>query len=175
MRPARLLAALGLVLCLALSAQAGSRTAQVVYINDGDTILVSIKGREELVRLLGVDAPETGHSKGLARRARRHHRTPEQEAAAGQAARQAARALVKVGDMVKLVDGRPLSDYRDRYGRLLAFVYLPDGRMLNQEMIAGGWARVYRRFNYRHKADFRRAEREARKAKRGLWAEKGGP
>ncbi|MCF8032109.1 MAG: thermonuclease family protein [Desulfarculaceae bacterium] len=174
MRPARLALALLLTLALTCAAWAGARQAEVVHVNDGDTITVRIKGRRELVRLIGVDAPESGYSKGLARRAKKRHRTPEQEAEAGKASRQGMLGLVKEGDAVVLVDGRPQSAPRDRYGRLLAFVYLPDGRLLNQELIAQGWARVYQRFEFRHKADFLLAEKEARKAKRGLWA-KGGP
>ncbi len=174
MKRARLGLALVLALFLALPAWAASQRAEVVYINDGDTITVRLEGKEQLVRLIGVDAPETGFSKALARRARRRGRTPEQEAAAGRAARQAAREMVKVGDVVRLVDGRPQSPKRGHYGRLLAFVYLPDGRMLNQELIAGGWARAYGKFSYRHKADFLRAEKQARQQRRGLWAQ-GGP
>ncbi len=174
MRPARLLLALALVLGLALHAWAGSQKAEVVYVNDGDTITVRLKGKKRLVRLIGVDAPETGHSKALERRAKRHGRTPRQEAEAGRAARAALARLAHKGDTVKLVDGRPQSKLTDRYGRMLAFVYLPGGRMLNQELIAGGWARVYQRFDFRHKAAFVRAEKEARRARRGLWAQ-GGP
>lgn len=174
MRPARLILVLALVLGLALSAWAGSQQAEVVYVNDGDTITVRLKGKDRLVRLIGVDAPETGHSKGLERRARRHGRAPRQEAEAGRTARAALGRLVKKGDTVTLVDGRPQSKLTDRYGRMLAFVYLPGGRMLNQELIAGGWARVYRRFDFRHKTDFVRAEKEARQARRGLWVQ-GGP
>ena len=64
---------------------------------------------------------------------------------------------------------------RDRHQRLLAYVYLPDGRMLNQRLISQGWARAFRKFNYRHKENFLRLQKSARAEKRGLWQEPGGP
>ena len=162
-------ALLGLLL-MAVLAWAGAVTVEVARINDGDTITVHLRGKPELVRLIGVDAPETAHSKSLARKAKRSGRSATEEAKAGAASRKAMLKLVAVGDKVRLVDGRPQTRKRDRYGRLLAFVYLDDGRLLNQEMIAQGWAQAYRSFKYRHKSDFLRAQSQARLARRGLWA-----
>ena len=162
-------ALLGLLL-VASVAWAGAQSVEVVRINDGDTITVHLGGRPELVRLIGVDAPETVHSKSLARKAKHSGRSATEEAKAGAASREAILKRVAVGDKVRLVDGRPQTRKRDRYGRLLAFVYLADGRLLNQEMIAQGWAKAYRSFNFRHKSDFLRAESQARLARHGLWA-----
>jgi len=61
------------------------------------------------------------------------------------------------------------ADTRDRYGRLLAYVYLPDGRMLNRVLVEGGYGYADPRFNHRHKSDFSRLQRQAMKARRGLW------
>ncbi|MFH2126030.1 MAG: thermonuclease family protein [Pseudomonadota bacterium] len=162
-------ALLGLLLAAVL-AWAGGQGVEVARVNDGDTITVQLGGRPELVRLIGVDAPETVHSKSLARKARSAGRSATEEAQAGAASREALLKLVAVGDKVRLVDGRPQTHKRDRYGRLLAFVYSAGGKLLNQEMIAQGWARAYRSFDYRHKSDFLRAESEAHLARRGLWA-----
>lgn len=162
-------ALLGLLLAAAL-AWAGAVTVEVARVNDGDTITVHLRGKPELVRLIGVDAPETAHSKSLARKAKNARRSATEEAKAGAASREAILKLVGAGDKVRLVDGRPQTRKRDRYGRLLAFVYLADGRLLNQEMIAQGWAKAYRSFNFRHKSDFLRAESQARLARHGLWA-----
>ncbi|MEJ2700672.1 MAG: thermonuclease family protein, partial [Desulfuromonadales bacterium] len=60
-------------------------------------------------------------------------------------------------------------DERDRYGRLLAYVVLPDGRMLNRLLLEKGYAAVYRRFDFRLKQDFLRAEADARRRQVGLW------
>jgi micrococcal nuclease len=158
------------LLCLALPARAGGFSAEVARVNDGDTLTIHYQGKTELVRFIGVDAPETSHSKSLARKAKNAGRSATQEAQAGAASRRALLKMVAVGDTVSLKDGRPQSHKRDRYGRLLAFVYLADGRMLNQEMIAQGWAKAYRSFNYQHKSAFLDAESEARWERRGLWA-----
>lgn len=165
-------ALLGLLL-LAAVAWAEAPAAGVLRINDGDTITVRLGGKSELVRLIGVDAPETSFSKSLARKAKQAGRSLLAEAQAGAASRAALEGMVQVGDTVHLLDGRPQSERRDRYGRRLAFVYLADGRLLNLELIAQGWARAYRSFDYRHKRDFLEAEKQARQARRGLW-EKGG-
>jgi len=60
---------------------------------------------------------------------------------------------------------------RDKYGRLLAYVYLPNGRLLNRLLAEQGMAVVYRRFSFNMKADFLAAEAEARKSRTGLWAQ----
>lgn len=166
------LAALGLALLLAAwPAWADGQPARVDYVVDGDTVTVWLRGKSELVRLIGVDAPETTHSKGLARRARRYERPEQQEAALGAAARQAARGLLVPGEVVRLAWDQ---QRRDRHGRLLAYLFLPDGRMLNALLISRGWARAFRKFAYRHKKRFLGLEQQARQAQRGLWTQ-GGP
>jgi micrococcal nuclease len=59
---------------------------------------------------------------------------------------------------------------KDQFNRTLAYVFLPDGRLANLEMIRAGWAETYRRFDYTRKADFFAAERDAVAARRGMWA-----
>ncbi len=59
----------------------------------------------------------------------------------------------------------------DRYGRTLAYVYLPDESLLNLEIIRQGYGHAYTRFPFSRMEEFREAEREAREAQRGLWAE----
>ena len=75
--------------------------------------------------------------------------------------------LVKPGDQVKIeFDVRP----RDQYGRLLGYVYLFNGKMLNVEIVEAGYANV---MNYppnvKYQERFLKAYREARENKRGLW------
>ena len=87
---------------------------------------------------------------------------------AGRQARNALAALAPVGTRVTVeTDIRP----RDGYDRVLAYLYLADGRMLNEEMAKSGYvtALVYPP-NVRHVDRIRKAVREAREAKRGLWA-----
>ena len=59
---------------------------------------------------------------------------------------------------------------KDPDNRTLAYVFLRDGRLANVEIIKAGLAETYRRFEYQRKPDFFAAEREAKDAKRGMWA-----
>lgn len=49
-------------------------------------------------------------------------------------------------------------------------LFLEDGTLVDEAIIRAGWAEAYRRFTYRHKTAFQTAEREARTARRGMWA-----
>ena len=134
-----------------LAALPGVAAAQRVrQIIDGDTITVSGVG---VVRLLGVDAPEkTGGYR--------------QSEPYGDAATAFMKRLLE-GQIVRLeYDGAT----KDQYNRTLAYVFLPDGRLANVEIIKAGFAETYRRFEYRRKPDFFAAERAAKDAKRGMWA-----
>ena len=137
---------------LAGDAAAGRFTlrATVTSVADGDTLrVVTAAGRSERVRLVGVDAPERG-------------RCYASEAAA------AARRLSLGRDVV--LRGDPTQDTRDRYGRLLAYVWLPGGRDLGFQLIRGGYARAYvfeRPFE--RLAAYRRAEADAKRLSRSVW------
>jgi micrococcal nuclease len=126
---------------------ASLRVRQVI---DGDTITVSGIGT---VRLLGVDAPEkTGG-----------YRASEPY---GDEATKFMKALLD-GKLIRLeYDG----ERKDQYDRTLAYVYLEDGTLANEAIIRSGLAETYRRFTYRLKPRFQAAEREAREARRGMWA-----
>ena len=122
---------------------------------DGDTIHVSIAGRDEKVRYIGVDTPES-----------RRPGTPVQcfARAAG-----AFNARLLRGRRVRL---RTDVEARDRYGRLLAYVYRePDGLFVNAELVRRGFATVLTvPPNVAHAGEFLRLERAARRAGRGLWS-----
>lgn len=77
--------------------------------------------------------------------------------------------LVKTGDEVKIeFDVRP----RDQYGRLLGYVYLANGKMLNEEIVKAGYANIMTYPpNVKYQERFLKAYREARENKRGLWKE----
>jgi len=133
-----------------LSASPAGEWQRVRKVIDGDTITVSGVGT---VRLLGVDAPEkTGGYR-------------ESERFGDDAAR-FLRALVD-GKLVRLEYD---AERTDQYQRTLAYVILEDGTVVNEAIIRAGWAETYRRFTYWRKADFQAAEREAREARRGMWA-----
>jgi micrococcal nuclease len=60
--------------------------------------------------------------------------------------------------------------HRDKYGRILAYVYLKDGIFLNVDLVPRGYAHAYTRFPFRHVVEFRALEREARRRGVGLWS-----
>ncbi|MDP9346924.1 MAG: thermonuclease family protein [Actinomycetota bacterium] len=126
----------------------------VVRVVDGDTIRVRLNGRSERVRYIGVDTPESVKP-GV----------PVQCYAERAAA--ANRALV-AGRRVRLVGD---AEQRDRYGRLLAYVYRePDGAFVNAALVRDGYARTLTiPPNVTHREDFSRLAGAARRARRGLW------
>lgn len=122
---------------------------------DGDTIIVKMKGTEERVRLIGVDTPETVH--------------PEKPVAFFGKEASAFTKRMAEGKRVRLeYDWQE----RDKYGRLLAYVYLEDGTFLNAEIIKRGYGFAYTRFPFKDLDKFRKYEREARENIRGLWGNK---
>lgn len=129
--------------------------ADVVRVVDGDTIVVSIDGRQERVRYIGVDAPETG---------------PAGDAEPfGDEATAMNKALLDGG---RVCLERDISD-RDRYGRLLRYAWLLDGRLVEEELLREGLA-----FVVTYPPDVKYveslhlpAQAAARDARRGIWAE----
>jgi micrococcal nuclease len=136
-------------------AAGSSHAARVVRVVDGDTILVALGGREERVRYIGVDTPESVKP-GV-----------RVQCYAKAAAHENARLLA--GGAVTLVAG---ADPRDRYGRLLAYVYRrPDQLLVNAELLRGGYARPLTIApNDEMASRFRTLARQARGAGRGLWS-----
>lgn len=136
-------------------------TATVVKITDGDTLRVRIGGTEERVRLLGIDTPET-HGRGGLREC------------FGAEATANLRRLVPPGTKVRLVRD---VEARDRYGRLLAYVYrASDGRFVNLAQADEGFAAALTYPpNVAHADELVAAAADARRAGRGLWSKCGGP
>ena len=135
---------------------AGETNATVAEVVDGDTIVVRSKGDRERVRLIGIDTPETVHP------------TKPVECF-GQEASERTKELLPVGTLVVL---RRDVEARDRYGRLLAYVFRSeDGLFINLDLVLEGFAHAYR-FppNDALAAQFSRAESLARTSGLGLWA-----
>lgn len=142
--------------------------AKVVRVVDGDTLKVMIEGRIVSVRLIGVDTPESKANKKAKKDAARSSQDIKTMVSLGKAAVGFTKSIVNPGDIVDIEqDVQP----HDRYGRLLAYVYLKSGKMLNEEIIAAGFASVMTiPPNVRHQERFLRAYRAAREERRGLWA-----
>lgn len=130
------------------------REAEIIRVTDGDTVEIrpTINGEED-VRLIGVDTPETAGSP-------RGAQPYGEEAAEFSEQRLEARRVTLRFDVEKT----------DQYGRLLAYVYLPDGSMVNETLLEEGYAQVAT-FppNVRHLGRFRTAQMSAREAGRGIW------
>ena len=163
------LRALAVLLCVFLaSCSAGLHDYSDILVTrviDGDTIELADRER---VRLVGIDTPESRYNTKLTRDMKRTGKDAAVIIAMGKRATDFARMLVG-GKRVRLEFD---VERRDRYGRLLAYVYLPDGDMLNAELLRQGYAQVYT-FppNIKYVDKFLRLQREARENRKGLWAE----
>ncbi|MEY2423790.1 MAG: micrococcal nuclease [Acidimicrobiaceae bacterium] len=134
--------------------------ATVVRVVDGDTIVVHIGGRDENVRLLGIDTPET-------------HKPDTPVECYGPEASDRMTALLPAGTKVRLVRD---VEARDRYGRLLAYVYRDsDGLFIDVTMVTEGFAGTLAiPPNLAHRSELDAAATAAQAARRGLWSACGG-
>jgi len=131
--------------------------ARVVRVVDGDTLVARLDGDDERVRMLGVDAPESV--------------TPDRPRECfGPEAGSEARRLLPEGARITLAFD-PSQGRTDQYDRLLAEVTREgDATTINEQLIAGGFAEVFRGDGRgRLQARLRAAQREAKKDGRGLW------
>ena len=133
-----------------VASQGDSTTVQVVRVIDGDTIRVCcVFGDRVTVRYIGIDTPETKHP------------TKEVEPYGTEASEANG----------KLVDGEKVtSDFDvqqfDKYGRILAYIYLEDGTFVNAWLVENGYAAVMTiPPNVKHEGLFRRLHWEAREAR----------
>lgn len=142
-------------------AEAANNQAQVLYsvvkVVDGDTLSVSIDGKTETIRLIGINTPETVDP-----------RKPVE--CFGIEASNKAKELL-IGKKVRLEIDSTQGD-RDKYNRLLRYVWLESGIFFNKQMISDGYGYEYTYSKpYKYQAEFKQAENEAKQAKRGLWAD----
>lgn len=122
---------------------------------DGDTIAVNMNGAVEDVRMIGVDTPET-------------HKPNTPVQCYGKVAATYTKNLID-GSKVRL-QADPLDTNRDRYGRLLRYVYLSDGTMIEEKLIQNGYGFAYTQFPFQKTDEFRADETAAKTAGRGLWS-----
>ena len=160
----RIVAILALTLVATACAQsqqpAADGRAAVVRVVDGDTIVVRLAGHDEHVRLLGIDTPET-------------HKPDSPVECFGPEAADRLSSLLPNGTVVRLVRD---VEARDRYDRLLAYVYRDsDGLFVDLAMVADGYAGTLTiKPNVAHRGELERAATDAQAAHRGLWATCGG-
>ena len=127
----------------------------VASVEDGDTIVVDMNGTPERVRFIGVDTPE------------KHHPNKPVQCFAQAAS---VRMAELIGDKPVRLEADPTNQNRDRYGRLLRYVYLEDGTLLNAQQIADGYGFAYTAFPFEKMEEFRALEDSARQEGKGLWS-----
>lgn len=123
-----------------------------IRVVDGDTIVVDLGERREKVRLIGVDTPETVHP-----------------------AKPVEYFAKEASDFTRrMVEGKEVClkfdwQQRDKYKRLLAYVYLLDGTFVNAEIIKQGYGFAYTRYPFKYMDKFRGHQMEAKEKRKGLW------
>jgi micrococcal nuclease len=127
----------------------------VTKVVDGDTIKVNINGQEETIRLLLIDTPETVHP----------HKPVQPYGPE-------ASAFIK-----QLLDGKKVRlelgiSERDKYGRLLAYVYTENGKMVNKLLLEEGLARVAYIYqpNTKYLEELQAIQKKAQELNKGIWS-----
>jgi micrococcal nuclease len=136
--------------------KAGVELYRVVKVIDGDTIDLDINGQTERIRLIGMDTPETVDPR----------KTVE---CFGKEASNKAKEMLTAKSVKIAAD--PTQDNRDKYKRLLRYVYLEDGTNFNKLMISEGYAHEYTYYvPYQLQVEFKAAQKDAEENERGLWS-----
>ena len=177
-------AVLLLVFVAGLIAERGEReaylpsTGTVTKAVDGDTLRVTGGGEVYRVRLIGVDTPEAYESDKLTREAKRTKQDKTTIMALGRRASAFTRKLCEGRECrLEYDDANARRGHRDRYQRLLAFVWVTDKAgaevLVNAEIIRQGFGKAMTQFEFdsKRQVEFLRLQREARAEKRGLWGE----
>ena len=129
---------------------------RVERVVDGDTFIVIKNSVEEKVRLIGVD-------------------TPESVATGKNAYKNCKEGKIASNYTKKLIENKKVKiitdvEKEDKYGRILAYVYLKDGRMLNKILLRKGYARTMTIApNVAHSKEFKKIQKKAKENKKGFW------
>lgn len=166
---ARTLNAVLTALCLVIPCNwLAAEQANVLSVSDGDTVVLRVGHHRERMRLIGIDTPESHPNKRAQKQALRNHQDIQSIIEQGRRAAQFTRNLLPSGSSVNVEYDL---ERRDHYGRLLGYIWLKNGDMLNETIIKGGYAYPLTiPPNVRYQERFLKAFNEARNAKRGLWA-----
>ncbi len=134
----------------------GRDTAYVKRVIDGDTVLLLMSGGEERARLIGVDTPEKNHPVKPIQYFSREATEYLRQLCSGR------KVFIEYGQ-----------ERRDTYGRLLVYLFLNDGRLINAEIIKNGYGFAYTRYPFKYQESFKQYEAEAREQGKGLWRNDG--
>ena len=128
---------------------------KIVSLSDGDTIDVDMNGKTETIRFLGIDTPETHH--------------PDKGAQCfGPEASAKTKELLDSGRVKLAADSKAKN--RDKYGRLLRYVYTENGQNVEEVLLKGGYAFVFRGENFDNKSNYLKLEKNAKQSGAGLWS-----
>ena len=157
------------VLVLVSSPIYAQQKTTVTRVIDGDVIQVIYGGVEKRVRLIGIDAPESRIDRKALKDADMSEHDIEAIVEMGAKAKAYVNGLIKRGNFITIeFDEKEM----DRYGRLLCYVYLSNGKMLNEEIVRAGYAIVKTiPPNVKYKDKFLNAFNYAEETKGGLWDE----
>ena len=129
----------------------------VVKVVDGDTIDLMINSKKERARLIGIDTPETVDPR-------------KKVECFGLEASERAKEILNEKEVY--IERDPSQSDRDRYGRLLRYIYLEDGTNVNKKMIEEGFAYEYTYdLPYKYQNEFKEAQERAIEKRAGLWAD----
>jgi len=128
--------------------------AQVIKVHDGDTVTLRLNGKFLKTRLIGIDAPEM------------------MQRPWGKKAKEHLIDLLNHTDWTVLVETDVVK--RDKYNRLLAYLWTKQKELINEKMVLNGYAVLFTiPPNVKFVDRFTRAEQQARQAKKGIWGPKG--
>ena len=140
-----------------MTSPVSTMSVKVVKIIDGDTVNVEIENKTYSVRLIGIDAPEVHDPRKPVQCFAKEATTKLNEALSGK---------------LVYLESDPTQGDKDQYNRLLRYIFLEDGTNIDKLMISGGYAHEYiYNLPYKYQEEFKQAEKEAREAERGLWAD----
>lgn len=132
-------------------------TSKVIKVVDGDTVTVETNGVRETIRIIGINTPETVDP-----------RKPVE--CFGQEA--SARAHELLDNQTVTLEAESTQGERDKYDRLLRYVFLSNGSDFGKQMISEGYAYEYTYSTpYKYQQDYKTSQSDAESAKRGLWAD----
>jgi micrococcal nuclease len=141
--------------------------ATILRVVDGDTLRILYKADDIKIRLIGIDCPESSPNQRAKKESERTGQDLEAINSMGKRATEFVMTLVKPGDKVTIEFD---VEKKDKYKRLLGYVYLSNGKMLNEEIVKAGYANLLTYpLNVKYQDRFLKAYREARENKRGLW------
>ncbi|MFA6184667.1 MAG: thermonuclease family protein [Candidatus Shapirobacteria bacterium] len=123
---------------------------ELIRVVDGDTIIIKINGDKKSIRLIGIDTPETNECFGK---------------------ESAEKIKELIGNKKIKLEADNSQDDKDKYDRLLRYVYLDDGILVNKKLIEEGMAEEFTyKTAYKFQTEFKEVEKIAKERKVGMWA-----